>query len=296
MGNWTTLAGTLLLLAPPLAIFAVLTSLTENIWDPAVWGRVGNTSWCEPDRPGSVREVVNSWSNVGYLLVGIYAFWITGRKTTSGVWRAFGPIVGASLFALGIASFLFHASVVRVWRKADGTLTRAVPIALFGFGVALLVHKRTPHGTIAVWVLTLGAMASAYWLSSPPTFGVTVGGLALWELGVRPLLGTSTRGTWLISCAALVMFALSYLVWHLERAGTLCLYHAWFQPHSVWHVGTAVAVALQLTAWWRQQDATLLPVASSSSTPRVPTMERRARGPHAALERNVGGRARIGRM
>ena len=54
---------------------------------------------------------------------------------------------------------------------------------------------------------------------------------------------------WSILSLLILYFVMSYSFRELEVSGKMCLYSAWFQPHAVWHVGTAISAALQLHAW-----------------------------------------------
>lgn len=73
-----------------------------------------NIKYCEQTLCQWVSEPANSWSNIGYLLVGVLFFWIA-RNEKSKALRYYGP---AAIW-VACTSFLFHMSVTYFFQVAD---------------------------------------------------------------------------------------------------------------------------------------------------------------------------------
>ena len=64
-----------------------------------------NVKWCEPTICSVISEPANTWSNLGYILVGVWLAW-TARTAKSAAMRVFGPMA----MVTGICSLVYHAS------------------------------------------------------------------------------------------------------------------------------------------------------------------------------------------
>ncbi len=61
-----------------------------------------NVNWCEPTTCSIISEPINTWSNLGLILIGL---WILFR------FRSYlGRFFGGAVFAMGSLSFIYHAS------------------------------------------------------------------------------------------------------------------------------------------------------------------------------------------
>ena len=236
------------LICVSLTSFVVLSTLQTNIWTQSHWGGIKNSSYCEPPAPFSIREPINSWSNTVYLIVSVGIFRRLRYATDVEVVKRqfFLATIALTFVGLSVSSFYFHASFVRGWRSADKAFTRAAPIALFGYCLFRLTQGWLANGLFAATVIV---QSLAFMWGSQPVFIVTISGLVLIELVVRPVRRWSSAQAWLLSATSLLLFGVSFAIRELEVSGELCLFSVWFQPHAVWHVGTAAASALQLYAW-----------------------------------------------
>ena len=244
---WVRFTGYVLIFVS-LASFAAMTSLQTNVWTQSYWGGIKNSSYCEPPAPFSIREPINSWSNAAYLIVSFGIFRRLRHSEDVEVLKRqlFLATIALTFVGLAVSSFYFHASFVRGWRTADKAFTRATPIALFGYSLF-----RLTRGCVAnvLFGATVIAQSLAFMWGSQPVFIVTISGLVCIELIVRPIRRWSSSQVWLLSATSLAVFGLSFAIRQLEVSGELCLFSVWFQPHSVWHIGTSVASALQIYAW-----------------------------------------------
>ncbi len=69
------------------------------------WAGAPNVKWCESTICSIISEPANTWSNVAYLVVAAWFFWVQKTAKTRLV-RSFGPVA----FAMGSFSLVYHAS------------------------------------------------------------------------------------------------------------------------------------------------------------------------------------------
>jgi hypothetical protein len=235
------------------------------------------TQYCEPKQTHSaVREPINAWSNIGYSLVGAWSF-AAGMhdlrrpshspphdvSTLRGN-PGFSLICGTTWLCLGMFSFLFHAANTRVWQMWDVGFTNnaAACMAVWSICSLCLAHvppaRRNPRATTAAFLCTLCAVETclvAYkWrYSTRVSLSSLIGGLVVLECIVQPLLARRTTYQRVLTALAILSMLVAWVVRELEankRWGRpWCLWHDVFQPHSLWHLLSAAAIALQLASW-----------------------------------------------
>jgi hypothetical protein len=65
-----------------------------------------NIKWCEETLCQWISEPANTWSNLGYLIVGLFVTYIAFSKKYHRNLKQFGPII----FLMGAGSFYYHQS------------------------------------------------------------------------------------------------------------------------------------------------------------------------------------------
>ena len=153
-----------------LATFVATSSLTGDLWHGA---DRRNSRYCEPMGPHSLREPINAWSNVAYLVPALLAARAVDVATVVRD-RVFFGLLAATLLALSIASFYYHASMERGWNRADSTLTRAVVVVLAGLSVGRRCNPACHAEWVSVAVATVVAVGVSYWGSYIFTFVVAI--------------------------------------------------------------------------------------------------------------------------
>jgi hypothetical protein len=69
------------------------------------WG-APNIKWCEETLCQWISEPANTWSNLGYMIVGILVFIMAFRNKESFALKQYGPVI----FFMGAMSFFYHQS------------------------------------------------------------------------------------------------------------------------------------------------------------------------------------------
>jgi hypothetical protein len=158
---------------------------------PNPWDRLApaTVKYRETNLPAWIRQPANTWSNLGYVLVGLWLF-LQFRIQEPSLWMGIIPITAV---AVGIGSGLYHASYSFVFQVMDlasmyllssfmvtFSLNRLVPMpegvsyALYfglflgSFVVFLVVRKRSGFLLFAAQVLAFILLEVGMWIGGYP--------------------------------------------------------------------------------------------------------------------------------
>jgi hypothetical protein len=215
-------------------------------------------AFAEAIQPGIFRTPANTWSNLGYVLVGLYAVafaaWDARRSTSDrDPYAVRQPALmwwfGVACIILGIGSGLMHAAMTSWGHKAD----------VFGMYVSLTALIALQWGR---WVpsVILGGRSLATW----PLLGILAIGTSIFllmnmrvfrgDIVVMSFIGvlvlnnvidglfrtTSQQYRW--HAAGFFSVVTAYYIWNLDRARQFTAPEFWLQGHAIWHVLTAVSL------------------------------------------------------
>jgi hypothetical protein len=191
---------------------------------------MGAAADCEVIGAGFLGQPVNALTALGFVVAGVI---VMGRRTDR-VW------VGIALIATGIGSFLFHGPMPpgNEWAH-DVTLTWLIAVVA-GLGTRVERYTRLP-ALVVIGVLFALAPAVADPIAVALVIVAIVSILRGRDYGALPPL--------LLLGAVAIFGRLG------ATGGPLCDPDSLFQPHGVWHLGSALAVA-----WWAVGRPALGPV------------------------------------
>lgn len=245
----------------------------SSFWAFDTWGRVRGTKFCEPlQMRSAVQEPTNAWSNLGYVVLGAVTIGLACEDALSQSkadvhtimahpW--FACLMGLSWMCLGFFSFLFHAAHVQIFWILDVGFTSASAAALVSWSLLGLGYQLRPPPTnrrVQPWtvamatalVLTDGLLINYKRRMSATIVLSTLVALVIFiEVIVQPLCCGKTRRQFGLTLTGLLIFLVAFLIRNaeVEWGAPLCLYSSWFQPHSVWHLLSAVAIACVMASW-----------------------------------------------
>lgn len=208
-------------------------------WSDAANAWLPNVKWCEAQRCAWIVEPANTWSNLAYVVLGLWLWW-RGARRGAPLQRTFG----GAMLAVGGCSFLYHASYTGLLQILDfagmyvfaglplvlnaerlGWVPAARRGATYGWGVggltALTVPLRfTPFPIQGiVLALVLATLATEWRLRGRDA------------VSYRPLL----------AAIGLLAIAVTFSVLDVTRA--------WCEPrnlvlqgHALWHVLSALSL------------------------------------------------------
>jgi hypothetical protein len=227
--------------------------------------------------PGVFAQPVNTWSNIGFMLLGLSMLWWLGWERTNGKQPAhqnlmtttwLGAFYGFTTIFLGPGSMMFHASM-RKWAGWFDPLSMnlflgIVPaynlVRLFKWpiwsGAVIYLALNTIEGFLnavvpdlsLVWFICMGVLAilSQVFVTWPV--------LIRWLSADAAEINTAISGrVWFGTGVG--FFALAMVIWRLSwTQAPLCNPDTFFQGHGAWHILSAAAVGC-LYMYFRAEDA-----------------------------------------
>jgi len=206
------------------------------------------------------RTRANTWSNLAYVVVGLYGIaigWHDLRRPSPG---AAGSLVqtpalslafGVACCYLGAGSGLFHASLTRLGQQLDVAAMYVPLLVLIAMNLGRWVphlsfgrrHRNLPTWPILIVLVGLaGVFLFLYkWsMSSRIVLCTLIGTLGLLAVLDRFRVPRKMGVCWLAwSCLALVA---AVICRQLDIAGRFTGPDAWLQGHALWHILTGLSL------------------------------------------------------
>ena len=224
-------------------------------WQPATC--LPNNCFCEPLRDGFIRQPINTYSNLAYILVGLlilaHARDAQARANLMSSHHAYPLIFGGVTMAIGVGSFFYHASLTFVGQWFD-----LVGMYLFASFALLytLARLRPMRGTtFAIGYVVMNAMLGYLLVVNPDVrrqvFAAMIYGVIALEALV--LLAERPRMQTRYFIGALSSLAVAYGIWMLDESRVWCDPSSILQGHALWHFLTAASAGL-LYLYYRSED------------------------------------------
>lgn len=216
--------------------------------------------FCEAQRDGFIRQPINTYSNLAFVLVGLWILAVARADWSKGArhnlmlsHRAYPIVFGLAAVAIGVGSFFYHASLTFIgqWFDVMGmylfvsfamvySFARLRPFQPFYFivgylvlntmlGYLLVVNPAIRRQVFAAMVWTALALEILVWLVESPKI----------------------EKRWL--AASVASLAFGYAIWMLDESGAWCAPMSWWQGHALWHLLTALAAGL-LFVYYRSEE------------------------------------------
>lgn len=195
------------------------------------------------------RTRANTWSNLGYVYVGIAAVIISLYDRRSGARGGYlvetapvGIFFGLSCIALGIGSGIFHASLTRWGQQLDVATMYSTLVALLALNFGRHCPRLGGRPSWPVWIaLALVVDILLYifkWeLQSTIVLPGLILSVLLFGIGDRFSRRWHLHKRWIWAGAVCVLLAV--LSRGLDRVPPLSNPDLWLKGHAIWHVFTA---------------------------------------------------------
>lgn len=236
-----------------------ITDLMTNPWSgmrPATC--MPDRCFCEGVGAGIIRQPINTWSNLGFVLVGLMTLAVAVQDFTLAppvkhpnlmrrIW-IYPVIYGAATILIGIGSMLYHTTLAFAWQTLDVTSIYLLASFMLLYNVSRL---RQIMGSLFAGSYVLINAALAYLaIRWPHTRRYIFVVLALAVLVTE----------WLVHCkrrprmrmvylwAAIGSLAAAGLAWVADLAamiglaGVPCAPNGWLQGHALWHILMAALI------------------------------------------------------
>lgn len=214
-------------------------------------GDVGTAgiSFCEALRPGPIKQPANTWSNLGFVVVGLsigfFAAW-RGVEANSNRMRAtlLYPTLYASVATfLGPGSMAMHASTTTWGGKIDVFSMYLWLSFVIAYGLVRLYDIEVRLFVVGFVLLGAALGASLFLpISGSLIFGIGVAVYVMIEFALwRRRRDVIADRRWLAAAAA--AFLIAFGVWiPSHTGGPLCNPDSLLQGHAIWHLLDAMAV------------------------------------------------------
>ena len=237
--------------------------VTQSAREQNVWG--GWRESGELRRPAyreriHEREVfrtrANTWSNLAYIVVGLYGIALGWRDRPEGERDAYlvktpalSLAFGAACCGLGIGSGLFHASLTRLGQQLDVAAMYPPLMTMIAVGIGRWIPAlRLGSRTLLTWpaLVVIVALASGllfyfkWTMSSPIVLQSLVGSVATLTLLARFFSSQKLDARWLAASSAALVVAV--FCRQLDIARRFSGPDAWAQGHALWHILTALSL------------------------------------------------------
>ena len=213
-----------------------------------------NSCFCESFHPGMIKQPINTWSNLGFVLAGLL---ILSRLGSGDPATAPNPLMVVTLYSvlyggivifLGPGSMFFHASM----KQWAGWIDTFSMILYTGFLFVYDLTNILGAGDAVFVILYLIVVIGLGWVSwkvhriGPLSGGAFSFGMMalLWALAQFPILIGNWGGIqreWTFFILAFISFASAMVIWsQSQTGGPLCKPDSWLQGHGIWHLLTAL--------------------------------------------------------
>jgi hypothetical protein len=217
--------------------------------------------------PGVFAQPVNTWSNIGFMLVGLAMLWWIGWERATGrlsphhnmMTRGtlFATMYGAFTVFLGPGSMMFHASM-RQWAGWFDPVSMNLFMAFIpAYNLVRRFNWPRWAGVVVYLVANvIEGILNAVDIDHSLIWFAILGGIALVSqiLVLFSPIQTSIGGRIFFAGGA-VAFVAAFVIWALSwTEGPLCDPNSLIQGHGVWHLLSAVAVGC-LYMYFRMEDS-----------------------------------------
>lgn len=203
---------------------------------------------CEAIRDGLLAQPVNALSSAAYVVAGLAVLGPTARAGAGTGETATQALFGWLVAAVGVGSILFHGPMPPWARIVHDLSIASLPTLVVARDLGLLRRWREPVRLSVFAALALGvgfvlAVAPDAATALTAAFFVVAAlfEMAVHRAGLRSLTAWQRVG---LAAGALLVAVAGVLYVAGRTGGPLCEPGAVLQWHAVWHVLTAVALAL----------------------------------------------------
>ena len=217
-------------------------------WGGAAWPNEAN-DYCERIRPGRIKQPVNTFSNLGFIIAGLVMLAVldgsTGASTTPmATTTSISVLFGIVVIWLGPGSMFLHASQ-KVW---GGWLDNLSMNMFITFVVWYDLAQGNEWGAGWFWLaylLSNIAIGALNWFVTWPKIGLLTFGLLIAAMvGVEIWAIATDRYDrdflWIIP--VVLSFGTAFFIWFKSRSGgPWCKPNSIWQGHGAWHLLSALA-------------------------------------------------------
>lgn len=235
-------------------------------WRPATC--MPSHCFCEHLRPGTIRQPSNTFSNLGFVLVGLVILSMIGfdRKRRSlghqdipnnllNSVPTYTHIYGWVMILVGLWSVFYHASLTFVGQWFDVMAMYLLATFIILYAVARTFRWSGTQFALGYLLSNslLGLLLAVAPVARRYMFGALLLVGLLTEIYDRFHRHTPIALRYLMASA--LSLCLAFTVWILDLRHILCSPHSLWQGHALWHILCAVAGGFLYLYYRSEQDS-----------------------------------------
>ena len=210
-----------------------------------------NIKWCEERLAALIEEPANTWSNLAYIVVGVWLLYAPSRGAVSELWERRSRLFGWAVILMGGFSLVYHATNNYATQVFDFVGMFLYLGVLVTWNIERIVRVRGVRRSPAWWVgvYFLWVNANMLLLIAFPMAGlpiqqiVMVNTAAVFATEVTIVLMTRETHGYLVYAGALAfMAAASAASWADHKRVWCDPKDHLLQGHAVWHVLSALSI------------------------------------------------------
>ena len=223
-------------------------SILSSLWEGLSPATCVPNCFCEAVRPdGPLRQPVNTWSSVAFILTGAWLLAVvngTAEKRNRRFKDVYAILLATCSIIIGVGSAFLHASLTLVGQFLDVLGMYLLATFMLLYACERLILWTTTFTFYAFVILNVGL---AILLITVPesrryVFAILIVLAVLLEVLVRRYRKPRILKKWWN--AGLALLSLAYVIWILDNQRLLCWPYGLIQGHSIWHISGAIAIVL----------------------------------------------------
>ncbi len=211
--------------------------------------------FCETFKPGLIKQPVNTWSNLSFIMVGLFIGWQQSRGKYNHNHNPFTktlfyPTFFATLVVLlGPGSMAMHASTAHVGGFFDMLSMYLIASFMLSYGLERQLHWQPRHFSIC-FALALAVCIGVHFNPVTHLYGiesillifatyiVIASAIELYFVLIK-----KTGADWRMVFAFIGTFLLAFFIWNMSLTGNAwCDPDSIWQGHGAWHILNAVSL------------------------------------------------------
>lgn len=231
-------------------------------WDGAVQNA---DRFCEAWRTDQlIRQPSNTWSNLGYFLVGLICLTLGLKDRRNKLGGAitnthnfivrfpiFSILIGVFSIYLFVGSYLYHASLALFFQQLDVSAMYGVVLCFIAFNLYRMVPSvgsgEQKWNTLP-FILGLMLLVDVFFFVYLKSIDINITMLSL--IGIAMIVhvfnnrinGYRAKHYMLFWNIAIVVLVIAFAIWILDVKDIWCTPYSFWQGHAVWHILTATSI------------------------------------------------------
>lgn len=235
-------------------------------WRPATCMSTRIGCFCEEIKDGTIKQPVNTWSSLTFTFLGFIIFTqalvdLRKKKPISSnnpmsTKLVYPLIYCISLIVIGLGSAFYHASLSFVGQSFD-------VLGMYLFVSFYIVYNlsrlyQLKEYTIYILFILINAVLLYFLILHPELrryiFAIALLTALFLEILLRKKKNIKIKNRYIFYGFFIMLF--SFIIWILDTLRIICSPQSFFQLHSIWHIGGAIAAAF-LYLYFRSEDSNL---------------------------------------